>query len=461
MASSRKSKRAEPAGLDLRAHVAAQLKGVVKPGDRLRVALSGGVDSVVLLDILSRLAPRLRVSLHALHVNHQLSPNAAAWARFCRALCRTLDVPCTVVRVDVARGNSTERAAREARYAALMRAGADHIALAHNADDQAETVLLQLLRGAGVRGLAAMRPVGLADVPSPRAGCSILRPLLDVSRSHILAYAARRKLEWVDDESNASAEYLRNWLRHEIVPRLAERVPGYRKTLTRAAHNLSEAAELLDDMARLDGGDEPLSVSALKKLSAARAKNLLRYAIRRHGWRAPDADRLTEALRQALSARVDARVAVDLGECTLHRGKNELHLVGADPANGRSDDRTWRGEPTLVLDGMRGVLAMRRERGTGISVARLTSGPVSVRSRRGGETLKPAPNRPTRTVKNLLQEAGIPAWDRDRLPFIYSGGTLVCIPGVAVDHRYLACPGEDSVVPVWRPSVPLVHRRRA
>src|SRR5688572_1341865 len=138
MASSRKSKRSKAAPRDLAAHVAAHLKTIVQPGDRLVLGLSGGVDSVVLLDLLARVALKVRFDLRALHVNHQLSPNAEAWARFCRSLCRARGIPLTVKRVDVQRGNSTERAAREARYAALGSVRADWIALAHNADDQAE-----------------------------------------------------------------------------------------------------------------------------------------------------------------------------------------------------------------------------------------------------------------------------------------------------------------------------------
>src|SRR5688572_8986299 len=156
MASSRKSKPGKRAPTDLAAHVAARLKSVVQPGARLVLGLSGGIDSIVLLDALARVRERLGCELCALHVNHQLSPNAARWAKFCRAACRERGVPCRVVKVKIVRGDSVEGAAREARYAALRASAADHVALAHNADDQAETVLLQLLRGGGVKGLAAM-----------------------------------------------------------------------------------------------------------------------------------------------------------------------------------------------------------------------------------------------------------------------------------------------------------------
>ena len=410
------------------------------------LGLSGGVDSVVLLDLLVLHAAKLRFELEAVHVNHQLSPNAARWARFCRALCRERSVSLTVKKVEVTRGNSTERAAREARYAALATARADFIALAHNADDQAETVLLQLLRGAGVKGLAAMPLV------KPARPFALLRPLIDVPRSEIEAYARRGKLEWIEDESNESGEYLRNWLRHEIAPRIAARVPGYRATLTRAARHFAESAELLDELARIDGGDDALSVSRLRALSLARSRNLIRYAIARHGWRMPAAGRLEEALRQALSARADARMEVDLGDCTLRRRGDAVHFVARRENPAMLGAVAWNGEREIALPALHGVLAMPRKRGGGVSLERLQAAPVTIRSRHGGERLQPAANRPTRTVKNLLQEAGIAAWERDALPFIYSGDSLACIPGVAIDHRFQAAPGEPSVAPAWRPA---------
>lgn len=464
MASSEKSKRSKAAPRDLAAHVAAHLESLVEPADRLLIGLSGGVDSVVLLDLLARLAPRLRYELRALHVNHQLSPNAATWARFCRRICAERDVPCTVKKVDVERGNSTEGAARQARYTALHGARSDFIALAHNADDQAETLLLQLLRGAGVKGLAAM-PLLKPPQPSSLMDPSIVRPLLDVARAEIEAYARRRKLEWIEDESNASGTYLRNWLRHEIVPRIAERVPAYRATLARAARHFADAAELLDALARVDGGDaahDGLSVARLKALTRARARNVLRHAVAEAGWRMPESDRLDEGLRQALVARRDARIEVDLGDCTLRRRGDTLHLVENRPAPVDAVMVTWNGERELALPTLHGVLAMQRKRGTGVSLARLQAQPVTIRARQGGERLQPAANRPTRTVKNLLQEASVAAWERDRLPFIYCGDALACIPGVAVDYRFQARPGEDSIVPAWHPAgVPRTARARA
>lgn len=460
MASSRKLKRSNAEPIALPAHVSARLQSVLQRGDRLLLGLSGGIDSVVLLDVLARLAAPLHFKLEALHVNHQLSAQAAAWAQFCRARCADLGVRCKVVKVEVARGDSVERAARDARYAALRAGTADWIVLAHNADDQAETVLLQLFRGAGVKGLAAM-PFVAGDsslLATGRPMAPLLRPLLDVPRAQIEQYAAANNLKWIEDDSNTDTTYTRNWLRHELLPRLEKRVPGYRTTLVRAASHSGEAAELLDALARMDAGDAlasgTLSLEQVRQLTPARAKNLLRFVISEHGWAMPDADSLNEALRQAVSASADARVRVNLGECELRRQGAVIHLLKREVARARGDHDivTWEGQRTLHLPGLGGVLTMTPRRGAGLSIARLQSARVTVRVRAGGERLQPDATRPTRTVKNLLQEARVPAWERERLPCIYSGDLLACVPGVATDHRFSGRRGEPTVLPAWRMS---------
>jgi tRNA(Ile)-lysidine synthase len=471
MAGSEKPRSGKRVGSTVADRVAARLREVVKPGDRLLLGYSGGIDSMVLLHVLAQLAPSLHFELSGLHVNHQLSPHAADWACVCRAVCERLGVPCRVVKVEVARGNSLERAARDARYAAYAEARADYVVLAHNADDQAETVLLQLLRGGGVKGLAAMPLVGTARVrhesmavraaaPAARTEAPLtfrcLRPLLEVSRAEIERHAQREKLTWIEDESNADEGYLRNWLRLAVLPLITDRVPAYRATLTRAARHFGEAAVLLDELATIDAADAvdsgEIALAHLRQLGCVRAKNLVRFLVARRGWLMPDAERLEEGLRQALTARSDARVAVDLGDGELRLFHGTLRLIDKQPVPAAMSRVRWRGESELAIPELAGQLTMKPARGAGLSAARLASTIVTVRVREGGEKLQPAPRRPRRTVKNLLQEAKMPPWERARLPLIYCGDELACVPGVAIDYRYQALEDEASFIPMWETS---------
>ena len=450
MASSRKSSRSKP---DLAGRVAAQLEDIVKPSDRLVAGLSGGVDSVVLLDILARVARKLRCRLSALHVNHQLSPNARRWEAFCGRLCRARRIPFRSVKVDVQRGDSIEAAARAARYAVFARQECEYIVLAHHRDDQVETLLLQLLRGAGVKGLAAMPLLRIQDPGSRIPDPGILRPLLDVTREEILVYARDRGLEWVEDESNQDMYFLRNFVRHEVLPVIARRFPAYRATLARAAGHLAEAARVLDELASADAAGEladgTLSIAALRRLPPARGRNLLRYFLASRGVTMPGTERLDEALRQALTAKQDARVLVELGDFTLRRHAGRLHLVRARGVPPAHYEKLWRGEKKMALPELGGVLTLARATGAGISLSRLGGGVVTIRLRRGGERLQPNCRRPRRSLKNLLQEARMPPWQREYIPLIFCGGKLVWAARIGVDCALQAAAGEAAVEPTW------------
>lgn len=426
------------------------LRGRVRSGDRLLVGLSGGLDSVVLLDILGRIARRRRIRLSALYVNHQLSPNAPAWERFCRRACRERSIPFRSVRVTVARGDGVEASARAARYAVLLAQPAEYVVLAHHQDDQAETVLLQLLRGAGVRGLAAM--------PLLRLHPSILRPLLDVPRSELERYARERKLAWVEDESNRDTRFARNFLRHELLPALAARFPAYRATLARSARHLGEAARLLDELAASDAAgayhDGVLAVAALRERSSARARNLLRWFVAQRGVAMPGSRRLDEALRQALTARPDAHVRIELPDATLRRFEGRLYVIPVSERARPDFTKRWRGERTLALPELNGVLTMTKSRGSGISLTKLQSNAATLRTRRGAERLQPDCRRPRRSLKNLLQESHVPPWQRDQLPLLFCGEDLVWAPGIGIACKYQAKAGESSIIPDWTWAAP-------
>ena len=474
MASSRKrsnNKSAVRAAQELVERIGAQLAGTVRPGASVTAAVSGGIDSVVLLDLLHRLRARLPIRLSALHVNHQLSPHAARWAAFCRRLCGRRGIPFRSAKVIIPRGASIETAARAARYEVFSRQPGDYIALAHHQDDQVETLLLQLLRGAGVKGLAAMpllrkdegRRINVEGKPEKTRNPSpfiphpsILRPLLAVPRAEIEAYARARGLEWVEDESNADRRFHRNFLRHEVLPLVAQRFPAYRVTMARAAGHLAESARLLDEVAAGDGADAlrdgTLATAVLRRLSPARSRNLLRYFLASRGVIMPSAARLDEALRQALTARQDARVAVGLGAFELCQFEARLYVVPARVAPRPGYSRRWRGERELRLAELGGVLVMSPARGAGLSLARLSGQPVVIRARSGGERLRPDSGRPRRTLKNLMQEARIPPWERERLPLVFCGPDLAWAAAIGADCAYQAQPGERSVFPAWRPA---------
>ncbi len=466
MASSRKSNRSKADFRDLAARVAEQLKPVVKPGNRLTAGLSGGVDSIVLLDCLQRAARRLRIRLAVLHVNHQLSPNAGRWSAFCRGACRERGVPFRAVKVKLRRGNSTEAAARAARYAAFRCEPADYIVLAQHQDDQVETLLLQLLRGAGVKGLAAMPLVRKAEGGRMKAedpslithhsSPGILRPLLDVTRAEILEYARKRGLKWIEDESNRDVRFRRNFLRHEVLPVIARRFPAYRGTVGRAARHLAEASQLLDEVAAADAApyleNGTLAVEALRRLSPGRASNLLRYFLAERGASMPAAERLKEALRQVLTAKRDAHVLIDLGDASLGRFAGRLHVVRASEPLPANFARRWRGESEIELARLGGVLTLKSVRGSGISLEKLRRGPVTIRPRAGGERLQPDRMRPRRSLKNLLQEARVAPWLRERLPLIFCDGKLVWAAGIGVDCAFQARRGEAALKPVWSPA---------
>lgn len=426
--------------------LAAQLAHQLPRHGSILVGLSGGVDSVVLLHLLCRLAPRHDWQISALHVHHGLSIHADSWAAFCRRLCTQLAVPLQVERVDTAplREQGVEAAARKLRYRAFSAQDCDFIALAHHADDQAETLLLQLLRGAGVRGASAM-PVLSKQTARPQ----IVRPLLNCSRQAILDYADAHRLAWVEDESNDDDRYPRNFLRHQVLPLLAQRFPAYRETLTRGARHFAEAATLLDELAQRDAEcaifGATLDVAALRGLDQARAKNLLRYFMAGAGAPMPALVKLDEGLRQLLSARDDAAVCVVFGGWQLRRYQNRAHLMPSLPDWDASLAVSWQGEETLAWSPLRRCVQFLIADGAGISLGRLRRAPVTLRLRRGGESIRPGRNSRLRTLKNLLQEQRIPPWQRARLPLLFCGDELVCVPGVVIAAEYQASVSEPGV----------------
>ena len=372
---------------------------------RLAVALSGGVDSVVLLHLLKNRNP----AVTALHVHHGLSPNADAWAAFCRRLCRQLAVPLKIYRVKVRRqGEGLEAAARAARYEVFRKHRADVIALGHNLEDQAETVLMNLLRGAGLRGAAGM------PRRSRLGAKQLIRPLLDTSREQIVAHAREAGLEWIEDESNADEALTRNFVRLRLGPLIASRFPAWKRSLARAARHFAA--------------------------QDARAEELLRDFLRKKGLRAPSEAKLAEMLKQLTAKGARTRLEHDGSVIRLYRSNVLLERPHATPF----EPLPWKGERRVPLPALGGELLFKQ--GMGISDELIKQGTFVIRLRSGGERLQVHPRRPRRSLKNLFQEAGVPPWERERLPMLYCGDELVWVPGLGVDVRFRG----RGLVPEWR-----------
>ena len=448
MASSKK-----PASSDLLSSVSDRLSTQLTPNRRVTVALSGGVDSVVLLHLLHRLQSELPFFLSTIHVNHQISPNAGDWAAFCVALCAKLQVPLKVKKVQVPRRSKAglEASARTLRYQAFAELGTECLLLAHHLDDQAETVLLNLLRGAGVRGAAAM-PL----VRDQEKGAPIIRPLLDVPRAVLVAYAKKHRLTWIEDESNLDVAFARNFLRHAVLPVIEQRFPAYRQTLTRAAGHFADADSLLDELAAIDLAhvvrDGKLKLALLQQISVPRAKNLLRAYFAEQGLPVLDAECLEEWMRQLINARGDSQVALGVAGLVLRRYRGEVWIEPSTRGPAADWQVVWRGERELAVPELNGLWSMVPVAGEGLSAKKLHAAPLTLRLRQGGEKLKPECNRPRRSLKKLLQEAAIPSWQRERLPLLYSGEILVAAPGIGIDCAFQAKHGENALRFDWLPT---------
>ena len=286
------------------AAVAAAL-AALPAGAKILLGYSGGLDSTLLLSLVVRHAPA-GLSLQAMHVNHGLQSEAAAWEEQCRSYCARIGVPLLVRRPRLAvRPSGLEARARQARLRAFAAAGVDAVLLGHHANDQAETVLLRLMRGSGPRGLAAMRPREL--LPEAKHRELLLRPLLPFDRVQLRTLAERLNLSWVEDPSNSNCDPNRNWLRLEVLPAAAQRFPGVQQALCAAAANQADAAALLDELAAMDAAtccdrEGRAVVARLAVLSQARVRNWLAWSLREQGAVIPSGGQLREAARQLVRA---------------------------------------------------------------------------------------------------------------------------------------------------------------
>ncbi|CAK0775898.1 tRNA(Ile)-lysidine synthase [Gammaproteobacteria bacterium] len=387
------------------------------------VAYSGGVDSHCLLHALVKQTPPGLIA--AVHIEHGIHPRSAQWVRHCAAVCSELKIPFHFFRVRISPGSGLEAIAREARYAVLAKvvSSGEIVFTAHHQDDQAETLLLQLLRGSGPRGLGAMRKI----VPFYKG--YLARPLLEISKKEILVYAQQTGLRWIEDESNADSRIPRNYLRNEVLPALESHWPSTTAVLARSAAHQAEASELLDILAIQDletvVGTHPktIQVDRLSRLTSSRVRNLLRYWIRDQGHLVPSTTVLQQVL-EVLETRWDATPLVTWEGAEVRRYRNLLYLMRPlAPLPDPDWQTTWNPVEPLVLPW--GTLTAQLTTGSGF-----LANQVTVRLRHGGERFDFGSHH--RPLKDLWQAAGIPPWERARTPLLFVGETLVAVPGLGV-----------------------------
>jgi len=417
---------------------------------RYWVAYSGGVDSHALLHALCELRTRLSAPVAALHVHHGLQAAADHWVSHCQQVCDQLQVDLTVQRVNAhaASGESPEAAARQARYRAMREVmqPQDMLLSAHHQNDQAETVLLQLVRGAGVNGLAGM------PVCTALGQGYLARPLLGFTRAMLEAYAQQQQLQWIEDPTNSDTVFERNFIRQRVMPLLNSRWPMHAATLSRAASHLAEAAELLNALAAEDWATlrsaipNTLTVATLQALPPARQRNVLRYWLKEIcQLPLPDTLHLARLRDELLCARADANPEVIWPGAEVRRYQEYLYAMPPLPALPRDWSTHWDlAQPLSLPDGAR-QLEADTVRGAGLRADALLAG-VEVRFRHGGESLQLPGRTHHHALKKLLQEWGVPPWLRERIPLIYVQGQLAQVVDYCICAPFAAAASESGVV---------------
>ncbi len=427
------------------------------------LAYSGGVDSQVLLHLLHQIQqqPELcntfQFTFSAVYIDHQLQAESSAWAEHCAQQCAALNIPFQSVAVNARAktGESPEAAARVARYGAfkkIIRPGMCLLTAQHQ-DDQAETVLIQLLRGAGAAGLSAM-PALSAFAEGWHA-----RPLLNISQQAIHDYAKQHRLQWVEDPSNQLPHYDRNYLRQQIMPELQQRWPAVNKTLNRFARQQAENNDLLQQLASIDlqrvqQQDQSLAIAALKELNPARARNLLRYWFKTQQASMPSSAVLMQLLQQIQSENHDNHLCVSWADTEVRRFRDALYLLKQSQHDAKQVI-AWDGEQALELTSLDQKLALiQAESGSQtpyVLKAEILEQRLSIRFRQGGERIQPAGRQGHRDLKKLFQEAALPEWQRDRIPLLYAGEQLAAVVGYWLADEW-ACKGQ-GVLPSIKDSV--------
>lgn len=420
---------------------------------KLLLAFSGGCDSTLLVTLCHRLSKKIPLDLCALYVHHGLSKNADQWGEFCKAICGQFDIPFSMrrVRVDKTKGG-VEAGARQARYDAIFALGkeieADAVLTAHHRDDQLETFLIQWIRGTGIEGLIGMPRVKTTE-PIP-----VVRPFLDFTRAQIEEAAKALQLQWIEDESNEDTAYLRNAIRHKILPELDKIRPGWKSAAARSIDNLAEDARIIEEAVReeLQAVSQAGAIDQEKfnTLSLSLRHQVLRAFLQEKGFSTLQKSRLNELIRQIeFSSQVSSLIYSEgIKELRLCKGKL-FTRIKPEETEAQEVELSWRGEKELNIPEFKGTLIFTTAK-KGIPATELQKGPLILSKRKGGECLKLTERRPSKPLKQLFQQAQIPDFERERLPLLWLGGKLIFVAGLGMDVRSLSTSeGQECYRLMW------------
>jgi tRNA(Ile)-lysidine synthase len=403
----------------------------------VNIAYSGGIDSSVLLHAASIACLDSGHSLKAVHIDHQIHVDSQQWSQHCVDQCRMLNIPINTICVDVQQfsQHGNEGAAREARYHAFesLLGVNDVLFTAHHADDQVETVLLQLFRGAGVHGLA-----GCAQTRT-LGNALLVRPLLEISRQDIEYYAEQHQLHWRDDPSNHSLLHDRNYLRHEVMPLLHARWQGLRETIGRSSQWQSESSEMLDSLAKLDATDAVdtdycLSIKKLASLDNVRLKNVLRWWIRGADCLVPSADVLQSVINDAIYSRSDCEACIRWQNNEIRKYREQLYLKTVNMPHDATLSYQWDLQQSLKIPSLGLELTREQLDQFGVNVSNIEQ--LTVSFRRGGEVMRPRGRGCQKELKSLFQEQGVKPWERDRIPLLFHNQQLIFVWGYWIGEGY-------------------------
>lgn len=415
----------------------------------IEVALSGGIDSICLLHTLSHLSTKRGFSLSAIHVNHQISRHSNYWEDFCHQICDSLNIPITSTRVivNLNNGNGLEAEARKVRYEVFEQSNANVLALAHHSDDQSETVLLQLLRGGNPRGLAAM-PV----LRKLNNDIQLWRPLLNITREQLEKIAIEENWVWIEDDSNSDTRFRRNFLRHNLMPILSKEYPDYRNQFMRASQHAADAADILSEIATTDLkilliDDRTINLDILTTLSPARQRNaivtwLCKFNI------STNPKKIDDILTQLLSSVNSSIPKFIFKDWILTRYQQHAILLRKFTTPNEEINIKFSLE-NLIIDIPEWCGKLHFKPTTnGINYSTICDN-LSVRRRMGGEIVYH--NGINKTLKNVLQEAKIPPYRRERTPLLYSNNTILAMPGLFINTNLLSTGSEIGYIPTWIP----------